>query len=95
MIRNSTGCLDGGFVGDNVAIIEVGSKCRVTITQGVRNKVPLKVGQKVCLLARSPYLILIPVPERVDEALARLIGDITYGREERRRGEEQLLKEIT
>jgi len=47
------------------------------------------------LLARSPYVIIIPIPERIDEALAKLIGDVTYGREERKRAEEQLLKEAT
>ena len=76
-----------------MSIVEVGSKYRVTITQEVRKKVPVRVGQRVCLLARFPYVILIPIPERVDEALAKLIGDITYSREERKRAEENLLKE--
>ena len=77
-----------------MAIVEVGPKYRITITQDVREKVPVKVGQRVYLLARSPYVILIPIPERIDEALAELIGDITYNREERKRAEEQLLGEI-
>jgi len=33
-------------------------------------------------------VILIPIPENVDEALAKLIGDVAYGREEGRRAEE-------
>jgi len=78
-----------------VSIVEVGPKYRVTITQNVRKKIPVKIGQRVYLLARFPYLILIPIPESVDEALAELIGDIKYNREERRRAEEQLLKEAT
>jgi hypothetical protein len=53
----------------------------------------LRVGQKVYLLARPPYIVLIPIPDSVDEALSELIGDITYTREERKRAEEQLLKE--
>jgi len=77
-----------------MTIVEVGPKYRITITQDVREKVPVKVGQRVYLLARSPYVILIPIPERIDEALAELIGDITYNREERKRAEEQLLGEI-
>ena len=81
--------------GDGMSIVEVGPKYRVTITQNVRKKIPVRVGQRVYLLARFPYVILIPIPERVDEALAKLIGDITYSREERRRAEEQLLKETT
>jgi len=76
-----------------MSIVEVGPKYRVTITQNVRKKIPVRVGQRVYLLARFPYLILIPIPENVDEALAKLIGDIAYSREERRRAEEQLLKE--
>jgi len=76
-----------------MSIVEVGPKYRVTITQNVRRKIPVKVGQRVYLLARFPYVILIPIPENVDEALAKLIGDIAYGREERKRAEEQLLKE--
>jgi len=78
-----------------VSIVEVGPKYRVTITQNVRKKIPVKVGQRVYLLARFPYMILIPIPESVDEALAELIGDIKFSREERRRAEEQLLKEAT
>jgi len=78
-----------------MAIVEVGPKYRITITQDVREKVPVKVGQRVYLLARSPYVILIPIPERIDEALAELIGDITYSREERKRAEEKLLREIS
>jgi len=78
-----------------VSIVEVGPKYRVTITQNVRKKIPVKIGQRVYLLARFPYMILIPIPESVDEALAKLIGDIKYSREERRRAEEQLLKEAT
>jgi len=81
--------------GDGVSIVEVGPKYRVTITQNVRKKIPVRVGQRVYLLARFPYVILIPIPERVDEALAKLIGDITYDREERKRAEEQLLKETS
>jgi bifunctional DNA-binding transcriptional regulator/antitoxin component of YhaV-PrlF toxin-antitoxin module len=77
-----------------MSVVEVGPKYRITIAQNIRKKVPVKVGQKVYLLARFPYMILIPIPERLDEALAKLIGDITYGREERKRAEEHLLKEI-
>jgi len=76
-----------------MSIVEVGPKYRVTITQDVRKKIPVKVGQRVYLLARYPYMILIPIPEKVDETLAELIGDIMYSREERKRVEEQLLKE--
>jgi len=78
-----------------MSIVEVGSKYRVTITQEVRKKVPVRVGQRVCLLARFPYVILIPIPDKVDESLAELIGDITYSREERKRAGEHLLKEAT
>jgi len=78
-----------------VSIVEVGPKYRVTITQNVRKKIPVKIGQRVYLLARFPYMILIPIPESVDEALAELIGDIKFSREERRRAEEQFLKEAT
>jgi len=78
-----------------VSIVEVGPKYRVTITQDVRRKIPVKVGQKVYLLARFPYLMLIPIPEKVDEALAELIGDIAYSREERKRAEGHLLKEAS
>ena len=78
-----------------MSIVEVGPKYRVTITQSVRKKIPVRVGQRVYLLARFPYVILIPIPEKVDEALAKLIGDITYDREGRKRAEEQLLKETT
>jgi len=78
-----------------MSIVEVGPKYRVTITQNVRKKIPVRIGQRVYLLARFPYVILIPIPERVDEALAKLIGDITYSREERKRADEQLSKETT
>ncbi len=78
-----------------MAIVEVGPKFRVTIAKSVRKKTPLKVGQKVYLLARPPYIVLIPIPDKVDEALAELIGDITFSREERKRAEEQLLKEVS
>lgn len=77
-----------------MSIVEVGPKYRVTITKDIRKRVPLRIGQKVYLLARSPYVVLVPIPERIDEALAGLIGDITYSREERGRAEEQLLKEL-
>ncbi|MEM2110733.1 MAG: hypothetical protein QXX08_02520 [Candidatus Bathyarchaeia archaeon] len=78
-----------------MAIVEVGPKYRVTITQSVRRKTPLRVGQKVYLMARPPYIVLIPIPEKVDDALAELIGDITFSSEERKRAEEQLLKEAS
>jgi hypothetical protein len=55
----------------------------------------LKVGQKVYLLARPPYIVLIPIPDNVDEALAEILGDIAYSREERKRAEEQLLKKAS
>jgi len=78
-----------------MSIVEVGPKYRVTITQNVRKRIPVKVGQRIYLLARFPYVILIPIPDGVDEALAKLVGDITYSREERKRAEEQLLEETT
>ena len=77
-----------------MAIVEVGPKYRITITHDVRRKIPLRVGQKVYLLARPPYIMLIPIPDNIDEALAENLGDITYSREERRRAEAQLLKEV-
>jgi bifunctional DNA-binding transcriptional regulator/antitoxin component of YhaV-PrlF toxin-antitoxin module len=78
-----------------VAIVEVDSKYRVTITQNVRRKTPLRVGQKVYLMARPPYIVLIPIPDDVDAALAEILGDITYTRKERKRTEEQLSKEVS
>ena len=78
-----------------MAIVEVGPKYRVTITRDVRRKTPLRVGQKVYLLARPPYIVLIPIPDNIDDALAENLGDITYSREERKRAEEQLLKEVS
>jgi bifunctional DNA-binding transcriptional regulator/antitoxin component of YhaV-PrlF toxin-antitoxin module len=78
-----------------MAIVEVGPKYRVTITKGVRRKTPLRVGQKVYLLARPPYIVLIPIPDDVDEALAEILGDIACSREERKRAEEQLSKEVS
>jgi bifunctional DNA-binding transcriptional regulator/antitoxin component of YhaV-PrlF toxin-antitoxin module len=78
-----------------MAIVEVGPKYRVTITKDVRRKTPLSIGQKVYLLARPPYIVLIPIPDNVDDALAEILADITYGREERKRAEEQLLKEAS
>ncbi|MGB9854690.1 MAG: AbrB/MazE/SpoVT family DNA-binding domain-containing protein [Candidatus Bathyarchaeales archaeon] len=78
-----------------MAIVEIGPKFRVTIAKSVRKKTPLKVGQKVYLLARPPYIVLIPIPDKIDEALAELIGDITFSREERKRAEEQILKEVS
>ena len=78
-----------------MSIVKVGPKYRVTITRDVRKKIAVRVGQKVYLLARFPYVILIPIPEKIDEALAELLGDITYSREERKLAEEQLLKETT
>ena len=77
---------------DDVSIVELGPKYRITITQNIRKKIPVKIGQKVYSLARPPYMILIPIPEELDEALAKLIGDIKYSREERKQAEEQLLK---
>jgi len=76
-----------------MAIVEVGPKYRITITRDVRKKIPINVGQKVYLIARPPYMLLIPIPENVEEALADLIGDISYSRDERRKAERQLLKE--
>jgi hypothetical protein len=61
----------------------------------VHKKTPLRVGQKVYLLARPPYIVLIPIPDDVDEALAEILGDIAYSREERKRAEEQLSKEVS
>jgi bifunctional DNA-binding transcriptional regulator/antitoxin component of YhaV-PrlF toxin-antitoxin module len=78
-----------------MAIVEVGPKYRVTITKGVRRKTPLRVGQKVYLLARPPYIVLIPIPDDVDEALAEILGDIAYSKEERKRAEEQLSREVS
>ena len=76
-----------------MAIVEVDPKYRVTIPQSVRRRSPLKVGQKIYLLAKPPYIILIPIPDRIDEALTKLIGDITFSRQERERAEKQLSKE--
>ena len=78
-----------------MSIVEVGPKYRVTITQDVRRKIPVRVGQRVYLLARFPYVILIPIPDRIDESLAELIGDIAYSREERKKAGEHLLREAT
>ncbi|MEM2849394.1 MAG: hypothetical protein QXI36_03865 [Candidatus Bathyarchaeia archaeon] len=78
-----------------MSIVEVSPKYRITITQSVRKKTPLRVGQKVYLLARPPYIVLIPIPDDVDKALSELIGDIIYSREEREKAEKQLLKEVS
>ncbi|MBS7251608.1 MAG: hypothetical protein KIH08_13620 [Candidatus Freyarchaeota archaeon] len=46
-------------------------------------------------MARPPHIILIPTPDNVDEALAELIGDIPFSRGERKRAEDQPLKETS
>jgi hypothetical protein len=73
--------------------VKVGPKYRVTISQDTRKKIPVKIGEKAYLLARFPYVILILTPERIDDALTRLIGDTTDDREERKRAQEESLKE--
>jgi len=47
------------------------------------------------LQARPPYIVLIPIPDDVDAALAEILGDITYTKKERKRTEEQLSKEVS
>ena len=78
-----------------MAIVKVGLKHRFKITQSVRRKTSLKVGQKVYLLARTPHIVLIPIPDNVDEALAEILGDIAYSKGERKRANERLLKETS
>jgi len=36
---------------------------------------------------------MIPIPEKIDEALAEIVGDISYSREGCKKDEEQFLRE--
>lgn len=81
-----------------MSVVEVGRRYRVTLTRDVRERVPVKEGQKVYLL---PYtgntILIIPIPkgEELYKALARLTEGVTYNREARRKAEEYLLKEVS
>ncbi len=66
-----------------VNVVEVDKNYRIVITKEIRKSIPLKPKQKVYLLAAGKEIVIIPLPENINEELDKLCGDITWNREVR------------
>ena len=74
-----------------MSVVEVDKKYRIVVTKEIRKLVPLKPNQKVYLLAAGKEIILIPIPEGLNEELNKVSGDIAWNRQIRENLEQFLL----
>lgn len=74
-------------------VVEVAEKYRVTITRGVREVVPLKVGQKVALVPFGDKILVQPLPQRPEKRLAELTKGIVFSRASRKRASHLLMSQ--
>lgn len=72
-------------------IVEVDKNYRIVITKEIRKLVPLKPNQKVYLLAAGKEILLMPIPERLNEELNKLSGNVVWNRQIRENLEQFLL----
>lgn len=72
-------------------VVEVDKNYRIVITKEIRTLVPIKPNQKVYLLAAGKEIILMPIPENLNEELDKLSGDIIWNRKVREDLEQFLL----
>lgn len=74
-----------------MSIVEIDSRYGITLTNEVRRHLRVKKGQRVFVVPRGDSFIVVPVTENTDNELDRLIGDIEFNREARKRAEKFLL----
>lgn len=74
-----------------MTIVEVDKNYRIVITKEIRKMLSIKPGQKIYLLAAGDEIILIPLPDNVDEELDKLTSNIKWDRKVRENLEQYLL----
>ena len=77
-----------------MSIVEVDSRYRITLTSEVRKHLQVKKGQRVFVAPKGDSFVVIPVAEDTDAELNRLMGDIKFNREARKRAEKFLLAQV-
>ena len=75
-------------------IVEVDKNYRIVLTRDIRKKISIKPGQKIYLLVSGNEIILIPLPENIDEALDKLSGKIVWNRQIREDLEKYLISNL-
>lgn len=66
---------------------------RITIPQEMRERIGLERGQTLRISERDNKLVLTPVESEPGKSLEKLIGDVKFDRDARRRAEKWLRKE--
>jgi len=79
--------------GDDLEVVEVADKFRITITRPVRRVVPLKVGQKVAIVPFGDKILIQPLPEKPEERLDELMGNMVFNREAREKASKFLISQ--
>jgi len=74
-----------------LTIVEVDKNYRIVITKEIRKMLSIKPGQKIYLLAAGDKIILMPLPDDIDEELDKLTSNIKWNREVREKLEQYLL----
>jgi len=74
-------------------IVEVADRYRITVTGPIREVVPLKVGQKVAVIPFGDKILVQPLPEKPEEKLGELIGDIAFDRRARSEASKLLISQ--
>ncbi len=76
-----------------MSLVEVDSRCRVTLSSNVRKYIEVRKGQRVYVVPKGDSFIVIPLSEEVDSELHKLIGDVKFTRSARLKAETFLLKQ--
>lgn len=74
-----------------LTIVEVDKNYRIVISKEIRKLFSIKPGQKVYLLAAGDKIILIPLPENLNEELDKLSSNIEWNRNVRENLEQFLI----
>jgi len=78
-----------------MTIVEVDKNYRIVITKDIRKKISIKPGQKIYQLVSGNEIILIPLPDNIDEELDNLCGDIVWNRKIREDLEKYLISNLS
>ncbi len=78
-----------------MAIVELDKRHRVTLPKEVRKRFRVVEGQKFFLVPYGDDLIMKPVPKDPSKELSKIVGDFSFGKDERKKAEKWLLQATT
>lgn len=72
-------------------VVEAGENFKITLPSEVSQIFSVSAGERLYMIASEDLLVIRKIPKDIPEALANIIGELTFNRRAKKRAEKWLL----